>query len=230
MKKRAFTLAEVLITLGIIGIVAAMTLPILVNKYQKKVTAERVKKAYSEMSNAIKLSEAFNGEIKDWNFITTGNRKENTKIFLEKYILPYFKNIKTCKEGNSEECGVPVSSDGQNYVFGNGVQISFVTSVVPARAMVSVLIDTNGPQKPNIIGKDVFYFEIRNNKFVPFEWESTYTREQLIEGISNYAGTMACRPSRDSDSDNDKSLHYNLYMCTALLMVDGWEFKDDYPW
>ena len=55
--KNGFTLAEVLITLGIIGIVAAMTLPALVGKYQKKVTVTRLKKFYSTMQQAIQLAE-----------------------------------------------------------------------------------------------------------------------------------------------------------------------------
>ena len=44
--KRAFTIAEVLITLGIIGIVAAMTLPVVIGNYQKKVTVEKLKTVY----------------------------------------------------------------------------------------------------------------------------------------------------------------------------------------
>lgn len=48
--KKAFTLAEVLITLGIIGIVAAMTLPALIGKYQKNQTLTQLKKAYTEIS------------------------------------------------------------------------------------------------------------------------------------------------------------------------------------
>ncbi len=43
--RKGFTLAEVLITLGIIGIVAALTLPSLIQKYQEKVTLERLKKS-----------------------------------------------------------------------------------------------------------------------------------------------------------------------------------------
>ena len=57
MKHKAFTMAEVLITLGIIGIVAAMTLPALVAKYQKNVTSNRLKKniqLYHRLSTARK--------------------------------------------------------------------------------------------------------------------------------------------------------------------------------
>lgn len=42
--KKAFTMPEVLITLGIIGIVAAITLPALIGKYQKIQTINQLKK------------------------------------------------------------------------------------------------------------------------------------------------------------------------------------------
>ncbi|PWL80398.1 hypothetical protein DBY21_01910 [Candidatus Gastranaerophilales bacterium] len=58
-----FTLAEVLITLGIIGIVAAMTLPSVIGKYQKKVTVERLKKVYTSLSQALIYSVKDNDEI-----------------------------------------------------------------------------------------------------------------------------------------------------------------------
>ncbi len=60
-KRVAFTLAEVLITLGIIGVVAALTLPSVVAHYKEKVLVTQVKKAYSEMQNALKMYSAQNG-------------------------------------------------------------------------------------------------------------------------------------------------------------------------
>lgn len=59
-KKTAFTLAEVLITLGIIGIVAAMTLPALIQHYEKMVLKNQFKKSYSVFFNAVKLAQAKN--------------------------------------------------------------------------------------------------------------------------------------------------------------------------
>ena len=50
MQKHAFTLSETLITLGILGMVASMTLPAVVNKYQEKVTVTKLKKIYSVFS------------------------------------------------------------------------------------------------------------------------------------------------------------------------------------
>ena len=59
----AFTLAEVLITLGIIGVVAAMTMPVLIQNHQEKVTVTRLKKAYSILSQAYMSSSAENIDI-----------------------------------------------------------------------------------------------------------------------------------------------------------------------
>lgn len=55
LKYNAFTLAEVLITLGIIGIVAAMTLPAIIQNYQKMVLKSQFKKAYSSFYTAVKV-------------------------------------------------------------------------------------------------------------------------------------------------------------------------------
>lgn len=61
-------MAEVLITLGIIGIIAAMTLPALIGKYQKKVTVERLKVAYSKVNEIVSNSEMENGEVNYWDY------------------------------------------------------------------------------------------------------------------------------------------------------------------
>lgn len=71
-REAAFTLAEVLITLGIIGIVAAMTLPALMANGRKQETVARLKKFNSMMLQAILLSENDNGPYEYWNKEETG--------------------------------------------------------------------------------------------------------------------------------------------------------------
>lgn len=101
MKKSAFTLAEVLITLGVIGVVAAMTMPALISNHNKSVVEARLSKAYNVFSNAIRLSEIDNGMMKDW---PTGANLDMDH-FWNVYIKPYFVGAKLCLD--CTECGYP---------------------------------------------------------------------------------------------------------------------------
>ena len=83
----AFTLAEVLITLGVIGVVAAVTLPVLVQKYNNHIVETRLKKVYTVMNQAILMSEAKNGSREYWNFSDPNFWKTN--------FAPYLKVVKT---------------------------------------------------------------------------------------------------------------------------------------
>lgn len=79
-----FTLAEVLITLGIIGVVAAMTIPTLVGNYKYMVLQTQFKKAYSDLNQASKLFQVHNGiSVSDFaaNEGTTKAQKEFSKEF-----------------------------------------------------------------------------------------------------------------------------------------------------
>ncbi len=58
MKKGAFTLAEVLLTLAIIGVVAAMTVPSLMTSTEDKKLSAAAKKAYNTLQNAITMKQA----------------------------------------------------------------------------------------------------------------------------------------------------------------------------
>lgn len=69
LKHFAFTLAEVLIALAVVGIVAAITIPSLVQKYNEKVTITKVKKAYSILQNAFQMAVIENGTPDQWNII-----------------------------------------------------------------------------------------------------------------------------------------------------------------
>ena len=98
-RKHAFTLAEVLITLGIIGVVAAMTLPVLIQKYQKKAWVTALKKDYTMLNDGFRQMMAAEGV----------DRFDHTSLFIEmppnnsnqrleaaiarKYIEKYFKNL-----------------------------------------------------------------------------------------------------------------------------------------
>lgn len=164
--KKAFTLSEVLITLGIIGVVAALTMPAVIANYQKQETISRLQKVYSVLSQAVKQAELNEGEIKYWNFSLP---PEN---FYKTYIKPYITvsqefinsdppfdisykclNGRICNTyGSYSNKSVPkiILNDGSMIIFdflGNNYEV--------------ILTDINGYKKPNTWGKDMFAFSIQ---------------------------------------------------------------------
>ena len=222
LKRAAFTLAEVLITLGIIGIVAALTLPTVISNYKKQVTVSKLQKAYSTINNAFKQSEAANESSEFWDdpFVT------GSQPYFEKYFKPYLNGAKQCF--SYQECGY---KERCPYKFLNNDEAPFVTSMdahslkndrfafylpdgtfywiitgaggsnyVPASILY---IDINGGDGPNIISKDVFQFTRKTGKGI---FPSCYQYSQA---------------SINSDCSTRGSC------CATKIMQDGW--KITYP-
>ena len=176
-KRVAFTLAEVLITLGIIGVVAAMTLPTLINNAQNKQLEVAFKKSYSALSQIAQrvALEDYGGQIPD-------NVLYESLGYYAKYL-----NGKRCT--GTAENGCPANADGDNYCnfmyktykdFSGKVSApcignDYVVNVVSGStfyfdyagegediyAKQFVVIDVNGWQKrPNRLGYDLFLFSI----------------------------------------------------------------------
>ena len=191
LKRVAFTLAEVLITLGIIGVVAALTLPTLIQNHQKQVYVTQLKKAYSNINNAFNKMAADEGVV-DWNqtycssSFWVENDFEATKA---NYNECFDKVAKQMKVINRKDYGVTSSADWCKYGYDldDGIDINSSASIsnqetgmfttpdgalyIFACSFSTVLVDINGAAKgPNKDGRDVFAFYIdpTNNKIEPF--------------------------------------------------------------
>ena len=107
-RKAAFTLAEVLITLGIIGVVAAMTLPSLIQNYQKKALATQTQKFYSTMSQAVKQYMTDYG-VDDLR--NTPLASDNYEVYdtpeaiasIRDFVTKYLKVVKECESIEDED-------------------------------------------------------------------------------------------------------------------------------
>ena len=215
-KKAAFTLAEVLITLGIIGIVAAMTLPTLIANYQKKVVETRLISFYSKINQAYRMSYAENGDTVDW-IISDKNYSYNEMLdWLEKYIFPYMKHydVKQCNGKTTGQIGVCVTiPDGSLYWFSidnNGQDVIYFVN--------GVFGDINPRNK----------FGFNFSKRVSFGSTYKQSMDFLDPYILNWDGrreslftdgTWGCRKGCT-----------NCAYCTKLIQLNGWEIPDDYPW
>ena len=202
-----------------------MTLPTVINKYQKKEAATRLAQAYSVVSQAIKLSELENGPMEYWETgdfdpdspIGTGEKK--TADFVKKYVQPYMKSV---NEHLMPSSGSPYdyfyyTRDGQlvegqghthySIALMNGTYLHFNANYNNSER-IRLRIDINGMKKPNIIGRDTFYATFYPKFAMTGQGE---TREDLLELCTGH--------TIDEQST-----------CGALIQQDGWEIKDDYPW
>lgn len=191
--KKAFTLAEVLITLVIIGVIAAITVPTLVNSYTQQTYISALKKNYSVLSNAFKLSRNF-----DYNdFVDWQNEDGNQNAIWQnyKYLKQYLNVIRECN--NTEGCWSPDLSkaptgetamsanskgiggnivtftltDGTNVCMDYWSQENAIDDFGVSQDLLpsplSVWVDVNGDKKPNMLGRDVFAFILTKNGLVP---------------------------------------------------------------
>lgn len=217
-----FTLAEVLITLGIIGVVAAMTLPALIQNQQRIEASSRLKKFYSAISQAILLSENDNGPSKDWdktyyvtdedgNYLPSANR-DLSMAYFNKYLKPYLKTLKiddNPEDLQDEETG---QASFVRIYFADGSYMNLYNG-----ACTDLDFDVNGKRPPNTYGKDIFKFIIcPSNKAV-----------NECGGSKNWCAYCPQCNTREFALERCKN---NGSYCGRLLMMDNWEFKKDYPW
>lgn len=235
----AFTLAEVLITLGIIGVVAALTMPALIANHEKKVTVTGLKKVYSELSNMIKLSENENGEMATWDFPKSEGNSEEAIEFLNKYYAPYTNAAKVYSGSDMRRLGYSFQNMSKTHTFRNatGMVLSDGTVITihpnTNNSFIWLFADINGFKKPNRIGRDVFVFDIYkwyDNKYRLKLWGEMYNKDYLSkdpqipeEEYESNSGYYEC-------NKNNKHGHYSGFYCGAVIQKDGWEIKDDYPW
>ena len=109
LKKSAFTLAEVLITLGIIGVVAAITLPSLIQRNVEKQRVAQLKKAYSELSQAYNLAIAENGAPTEWGM--GGMYEEKSHYIMANNMRKFLKLSVDCVDMTAEQTRVNCGHD-----------------------------------------------------------------------------------------------------------------------
>ena len=183
LKKSAFTMAEVLTTLGIIGIVAAMTLPSLINKAERAILAQQFKKSYSNLQNAINLVQAEYGEPYECYALGYADYHIDQCLEFWPAVLSKMKVMSMCN-GIDYDChpqyktkaevlaqGGSVSNNGCSfnlktrainyYILYDGSYLILNDYSVAGHHKLYFVIDVNGKKGPNKWGYDVFYLNLR---------------------------------------------------------------------
>ena len=175
----AFTLAEVVLVMGIIGVVGVLAVT---NAKKDTDTAEKVaqlKKTYDILNTAFAQAVMENGAIKTWG--TDGAWPTTAEVGA--VISPYLKLLKNCGTGtgcwkNATISGTAlnVESDNSYYkaILSNGVLIAIYPD---SDEYLYIYVDVNGKKGLNTYGNDVFEFYVYNEgDVVPEQFQSVSSR------------------------------------------------------
>jgi len=234
----AFTLAEILIVMSIIGFVAEMTIPTLVANIQKAQYVTALKKAYSNVNQVLIKYSADNGcvgDLKCTGLFDLSNTQENVGDAL----VPYFKVAEICK-GNlgcfpgkvarNPDCSAAcqrfdtfrddnnayrfTTTDGMAVYMGSGrnnCEQDRSTGVTGDMRQVcgSFWIDVNGDKGPNNMGRDIFPFHITNGRG---------PKLYPYGGRDDTVGNNGLKCINGSNVDDG-------FYCTARVIEEGWEMN-----
>ena len=220
-KKVAFTLAEVLITLGIIGVVAAITIPGLINNYKANKLRTQFLKSYSTIQQAFKLMQEDDVSLDPTTYpphtyyktfmkylqaptdCGKGGKKTYPCLYTRNTADPAFKQYKTLDGANSTmqffDDGQIALQDGTLLMFENTDN----TNGDATRVLVSV--DLNGVKNPpNRWGYDVFTFQLVDEQLKAVGEKGTKfanTNTYCNLNLTNEYNGIACASKAKNDTD-----------------------------
>lgn len=206
-KLLAFTLSEVMITMTIVGVVAALTIPNLRYERTKKEYSAKLKNFYSRMDNAVADMEAELGSAKD---ILKPATDAAAFSWYKNNVDPYLGHSHIIKKGQGiNNYDTVYLKDGSSlYLYSAGC--------------VDLVYDVNADRGPNQLGFDRYIF---------LYCFSDYTRNEHFGNKNIFFGTYGATLS-GSGLSRDKMVEKcssSPQYCTKLLQNDQWEFKGDYP-
>ena len=209
---RAFTLAEVLITLAVIGIVAALTIPNMIHNYKKRLLEIRIQRFSSIWQQADKLRniEHDYGSLEKVETIPARNPDAMLELF-NKYWRPHIKINKVEKLTKGIIMAFPDGSGAylaKNYSgldIGNDVTNNmYLIFCVDYKSCKSINENKGTEVSQFSDGRNTFEFWTDGRP--PKDHSHTMTRDDFIE---------KCKTTQ--------------YWCSTLIEQDGWKIKDDYP-
>ena len=207
-----------LVTLGIIGVVSAMTVPFLMQNHQKKTYVTQLHKVYNEISQAVTMY------LTDKNALNLAEAGINSNAKAQEFITDYFKIVQTCENSltpcfansykylnSTDDVNVLDGHSSTSFVLANGASVRpiYVNDGKISKVM-NILVDTNGQKGPNILGRDAFFMLLFKNGVIddmnvdPDVPPSKEEREKIAAGCF---------------TDNSSEWHG----CLSKILNDNWE-------
>ncbi|MBQ8459170.1 type II secretion system protein, partial [bacterium] len=220
-KKAGFTLAETLITIGIIGVVAALTIPNLIQENQKRATITKLQKGISVINQAYKLSFDEQGEPE--SAFDMGAEE-----YFKQYWQPYIKMLQYCdtyqkcgyksllpfKYANNNSAATNVIAKNERTTFYTADGLLFIVFVAsgPGNDLSkndSIFIDINSGGSPNKFGRDLFQLE----------------RIEDGGGVRPKGYNLSDKEINENCSKNGRGEY-----CAEKIRRASWKIEKDYPW
>ena len=216
--KKGFTLAEVLITLAIIGIVAALTIPTLVTNYKKKIVTTRLLKFYSAMKQAgiyANAQGAF-GSMPQTDDATGDDILEWYESNMAMYLR--VQSTEKIKDGILGRL-----ADGSGFVLIYGGHTVFCPEYKACEEGIEKTGNNSGMDLFTMYldGKNTFAFFLGGDRgFSTYDicWDGTR------DGAVSSTNPPCEWPDRAEYGCKDKHK-----LCAKLIEIDGWKIADDYP-
>jgi prepilin-type N-terminal cleavage/methylation domain-containing protein len=203
-KNFAFTLAELLIALAIVGAIAAMSIPSIVNNIQKRILVTQLRNVITSVQQVIDNQKIANNtkSLSDTDFANPAKLLSSSNFAISKTCTTaqecWSQNYRRLSDGASttrvyENAGAVVKLK-------NGVIMSYSTYSLPElpdgdKAIGIMNVDINGDDKPNIIGRDVFWLIIsREGHIMDYVQanNTTYDENQSITACQNASVITKC--------------------------------------
>ncbi len=199
-KKKAFTLAEVLITLGIIGVLASLAMPNLITDYRGKELEARLKDNYTTLQNAVMYANASSNKAyssDQWFNVFIKNRINITSECTVG--VTCFANLKYLNKSEVRFEGLTrVLPDGSHILIGTstwlyshyGVKINNYPN--DNFNGVVIIMDVNGDKLPNIVGNDIYILVWNGKRLVPAGYDRSYTEVEQNCSVAQGGNGMWC--------------------------------------
>ncbi|MBR1425663.1 prepilin-type N-terminal cleavage/methylation domain-containing protein [bacterium] len=191
MMRKALTTAELMVALTIVGVIAVLVLPSMVQNYHKKIYVSKLQKTYMELSNAVEQACADNN-VSSFFYTPYAARLNNTqtKAFFKKYMkvkseVSGFSSFYKAIDGSSHASYI----QGSPVMLSGGQAISMVCdgSGNPTRTCY-VFLDINGKEEPNMAGRDMFTFSINARTNEIYDW---FGEDKCLSGNAKIGSTNA---------------------------------------
>lgn len=194
-KKLGFSLAEVLLVITIIGVVASLTVPNLIINIREQSWQTSWEKQYNVMEQAARQSveenggSLYNNFYNDWNYAPFTRTRNGIGKYLKvaKYCEIHAVMGKCWAPFTYDLNGVLTASDGMGNSYpGTGLVLTDGTFVgfgpQAGTTYINIQVDVNGNNSPNTYGKDIYRMILTRNRLYPYGSEADPTGHALSLG------------------------------------------------